>query len=196
MFFALIFIAVPVALGGTCQDDGVCQRGLVCEKNACVVLAPQADSVSDPVHSVAAQVPRLELDASAPPLGLHLEQQPRTGLVIGGAVTLGSMWLLTWTITAASSSPCDNLYNHCNHAMVPVSIIPVAGPIIEAFMTKGAVIPFLVVDGFVQAAGVAMMMAGVILHRDVLVYDIGPVHAQLSPLPNLHGAGFGALASF
>jgi hypothetical protein len=121
----------------------------------------------------------------APP-GYRLKSEPRTGLVIGGAVTLGTVWIST--ILAASivdavrnadrekDEPRDN-------GAAPL-FIPVFGPFIaiSTLDAEGPGTTLLVMDGLAQGAGAAMLIAGLTAERKVWVRQVGNVELRLAPV--------------
>lgn len=111
------------------------------------------------------------------PYGYRPDTRIRKGLVIGGAVTLGSLYLISASFgslaTDVSSSGDDYrpLY------------VPVLGPFItiNTADSRGSGTFFLLIDGVGQSAGLAMLIAGLAAPKSVLVRnDIAEVH--LSPV--------------
>ena len=90
----------------------------------------------------------------------------RKGLVIAGAVTFGSTYLISTGVASAFQDGKNN------DAMVPL-FVPVLGP----FITVGTANPSaigtfaLVVDGLAQSAGVAMFVAGIAAPEKIWVLD-------------------------
>lgn len=102
-------------------------------------------------------------DDRAAPAGYHLEGGVRDGLVIGGAVTLGSLYLLTALTAAALDGP-----NREGNA--GALYVPVAGPFLhlkDASSDTAKLV--LVVDGLAQAAGAAMLVVGLTAPRTFAV---------------------------
>jgi hypothetical protein len=102
-------------------------------------------------------------DDRAAPSGYHLEGGVRDGLVIGGAVTLGSLYLLT-ALTAAA------LHDTNREGNPGVLYVPVAGPFLhlkDASSDTAKLV--LVVDGLAQAAGAAMLVVGLTAPRTFAV---------------------------
>jgi hypothetical protein len=101
-------------------------------------------------------------DRQAPP-GYHLETRVRKGLVIAGSVTFGSMYLLTAMGAAIANDSCKS----CNGSLL---YVPVAGPLLylgEVPSQTGKL--FLVVDSVAQAAGAAMLIAGIASPKTIAV---------------------------
>lgn len=102
-------------------------------------------------------------DDRAAPAGYHLEGGVRDGLVIGGAVTLGSLYLLT-ALTAAALNDTNR------DGSAGVLYVPVAGPFLhlkDASSDTAKLV--LVVDGVAQAAGAAMLVVGLATPRTFAV---------------------------
>lgn len=105
---------------------------------------------------------RWDDDRSAPP-GYHVESGVRDGLVMGGAVTLGSLYLLT-ALTAAALNDTNR------DGSAGVLYVPVAGPFLhmkDASSDTAKLV--LVVDGLAQAAGAAMLVVGLASPRTFAV---------------------------
>jgi hypothetical protein len=131
----------------------------------------------------------LPYEPGAPiPPGYHQEEDIRKGLVVAGAVTAGSLWLLSALIGGAAQGLQDEFgsedctYNgsiyscHKEDKAYWPLVIPLVGP----FITIGTVGTndlegpgtfMLILDGVAQGGGLAMLIAGVVAKRDVLVWD-------------------------
>lgn len=112
------------------------------------------------------------------PPGYHRETSIRKGLVIGGAVTFGTLYLVS-ALTAAAVSDLSG-----GEDFVPL-YIPVAGPFVTIGTSDapagGAVL--LAVDGVAQAGGLAMLILGLAVPRDELVRnDVGGTDLRLTPV--------------
>lgn len=110
------------------------------------------------------------------PYGYHPDTQIRKGLVIGGAVTLGSLYLLS----ASIASVADDVST--TDEFTPL-YFPVVGPFITIGTAdaEGSGTFILLVDGVGQSAGLAMLIAGLASPRSVLVRnDLAEV--RLSPV--------------
>ena len=90
------------------------------------------------------------------PDGYRVETKRKPGLYVGGAVTLGGAYLLTVS-AAAIVEPLDS-------SVWPL-YIPVVGPFIAlgttSYSSAGSSY-LLVMDGLVQAAGLGMLVGGVV----------------------------------
>ena len=126
--------------------------------------------------------------------GYHPTTRIRRGLVIGGAVTFGSTYLLTaFTAAILVESKIDN------SAYAPL-FVPVLGPFITigtAHASGGGTF-VLVLDGLAQAGGAAMFIAGLAAPKTALVRnDIGK--PSFTPIPMTFGrssAGVGLVGTF
>ena len=161
--------------------------------------APPPGYSAPPGYGYAARAP--EGPATLPykdgypiPDGYHPEKQYRKGLIIGGAITFGLMYLLP-AIPASMTSDKSLL-------------VPIAGPFIElghlsfssnredrGFAAGAAVL--LVIDGLAQTAGAAMLLAGLTTKREVLVRDdVAGATVRVTPLTmGYGGAGIGLVGT-
>ncbi len=105
------------------------------------------------------------VEGMAIPPGYTRESHIRKGLVIGGAVTFGSLWLITSIYGAAGMSMEDegSILNTSEYEPEDwgVLIIPVAGPFIAIGTLDASAGPsvLLAIDGVAQAGGLAMLIA-------------------------------------
>jgi len=103
------------------------------------------------------------------PEGYHKDTKIRKGLVIGGAVTFGAVWLVTVLIGSVIVS-VDEGINSGTSEYTPL-FVPVVGPFITmgtANIGSAAYAP-LIINGVAQAGGVAMLVAGLAAKKTVLV---------------------------
>ncbi len=148
-----------------------------------------------PYYPVAAPQP-------APPPQPREESRPHLGLAISGGVMLGVSWL----VHAALISPlagCD--LDSCQDAWGDfrlVGTIPLAGPWIQLAVKptsdRDGWLPYLVIDGLLQIAGLTMLILGVSLRETVTVYSEGPAGFELAVLPSAgpDGGGLGLVGRF
>lgn len=133
--------------------------------------------------------PTLEYQDGQPvPAGYHPESHVRKGLVVGGAVTLGSLWLLS-SVTAAAAHDAgtkglDGLYVPC---VGPFIAIGTGKP--NSTGTLG-----LVLDGIAQTGGLAMMIGGLASQKTVLVRDSG-FELRAAPMVGRGAYGLGFIGS-
>jgi hypothetical protein len=133
------------------------------------------------------------------PEGYRKDTRVRRGLVVGGAVTFGTTWLLSAlsaTVMLRSDDSGDDYggnYRNSDKGMPGAAAlyVPVAGPFIaiHTLDTEGAGTAVLFVDGLAQAAGVSMFIAGLAAKRTVLVKT---PEASMSFAPTAPGAPSGA----
>src|SRR4051812_26805889 len=98
------------------------------------------------------------------PPGYRPSTKIRTGLVIGGAVTLGAVWLLN-VATASIAVSVDS-----NGSVAAPLFAPVVGPFIAIGTLHANALGgfWLAFDGVVQAAGAAMLIAGIAAPKTIL----------------------------
>jgi hypothetical protein len=153
--------------------------------------------------SVAASGPRKITDweeGEPIPPGYHPVSRIRKGLVIGGAVLFGSMYLIS-VMTAAIAQDTCKATSACSNPLTPL-FIPVAGPFVQLGNTGGSATAavFLVLDGLAQAGGVAMFIAGLAAPKTVLVRnDLAKTKVHVMPVPMALGnnaPGFGFVGAF
>ena len=154
-------------------------------------MAQQTQQVYVP-QSVAMSGPRVindYQDGDPVPPGYHADTRVRKGLVIGGAVTFGSMYLLS--VLVASTA------NDIQKDSATLLYVPVLGPFLQMGKTdssSGKTI--LAIDGLAQAAGVAMLIGGLVSPKTVLVRnDL----AEISVVPmrvGTDGSGAGLVGKF
>jgi hypothetical protein len=103
------------------------------------------------------------------PTGFHYELRPRYGLVIGGSITFGVFWMTSVSIGIGFS----------DYALV----VPVIGPFLDIHPgNDGITNMYLMLDGLAQTAGMAMLLAGALTRKKVLVRDgftVLPTHNGL-----------------
>jgi hypothetical protein len=148
-------------------------------------------------QSVALSGPRIIKDWSEGepiPPGYHESVRARKGLIIGGAVLFGTMYLISAFAAAAETdlSSCG-----CHGGL----FIPGAGPFVELGHSGGATASlFLVLDGVSQVGGIAMFIAGFAAPQTVLVRNDmgskGRLHLALSPIIGPDRSGMGVVGTF
>ncbi|HEU4538098.1 MAG TPA: hypothetical protein VFS00_28450 [Polyangiaceae bacterium] len=122
------------------------------------------------------------------PLGYHADTRVRRGLIIGGAVPLGVLYTLTM-LTAAGMSEAG--------AGGEVLYVPVLGPFLQMASTSSQTgNSVLLLDGLGQAAGAAMLIAGLAWPKTILVRnDLG--HVRVTPMPvGSSGGGLSLVGTF
>jgi hypothetical protein len=110
--------------------------------------------------------------------------RPRIGLIVAGAVTLGTSWLITsaaaatnatydaYSVTINGSGSGSGDFGYASQ-LWPL-YIPVLGPWIEMGYLSGSGAPtgaaLLAFDGLVQAGGLAMIIGGAVSRTRVAIY--------------------------
>ena len=135
---------------------------------------PQSVAMSGPQ-----EIPNWNEGDPIPP-GYHATTRARRGLIIGGAVTFGSLYLLSALVAAAGS---DSSYGG-NNREAPLWI-PGLGPFVRMASNSSATgNVVLLVDGLAQCAGLTMLTVGLMSPKTVLVRnDLG----EDRPAPAEHG---------
>jgi hypothetical protein len=135
-------------------------------------------------------------DGEPIPSGYHRRARQRTGLIVAGSVTLGSLWFISAVIAATSVDSCR--YGGCQSA--GFLFAPVIGPFIEMGRTgKGSATGelMLAVDGLGQTAGAAMLIGGMSSSKIVLVRnDLASEPPKLAVQPYFTGRSAGLRGSF
>jgi hypothetical protein len=127
------------------------------------------------------------------PPGYEITTRPRRGLIIGGAVTLGTTWLLSATTASflesyGGTNPLWPLY------------IPVVGPFITlgTAESEGAGTFILIIDGVAQAGGLAMLIAGFTAAETRLERKKNESFSiNVTPMPvGMQGTGLGVVGTW
>ena len=103
-------------------------------------------------------------DEPVPP-GYRSEDRIRKGLVVGGAITSGVLWVGSIIAASVLGSDGDRGARH-----VPL-YFPVVGPFIAAgtLPAKDSGLALAIIDGVGQSAGAAMLISGILAEKTVLV---------------------------
>ena len=124
-------------------------------------------------------------DGARIPDGYRPEMRFRTGLIVAGATTFGSMYLIT-ALTGSFVNGDGPMF------------VPVVGPFIEVGQLhrdpfSGFAAFLLVFDGVAQTAGAAMLIGGLASKKHVLVrQDVATTTVRVTPLTmGYAGAGVG-----
>lgn len=162
-------------------------------------------------QSVAMSGPRVIKDyeeGDPIPPGYHADTQMRKGLVIGGAITFGCMYIFSVIAGAAiDDTNKDYKYVNGNYTTTKGSAedsgtflyIPVAGPFLQMTRTETATgNVFLAIDGIAQAAGATMLIVGLTSPKTVLIRnDLAEV--KVTPMRmgmDGSGTGLGLVGTF
>jgi hypothetical protein len=132
-------------------------------------------------------------DSQPIPPGYHAEEHARKGLVIGGAVLFGSMYLLSALVAAVDSDAYQGQSNPAAALWVPA-----VGPFIQMGNTGSATAGvFLAIDGLAQIGGIAMFTIGLADPKTEMVRnDLGSIHVKLAPIIASGHEGMGLVGTF
>ncbi len=121
------------------------------------------------------------------PPGYRVEERPRTGLVVGGAVLFG----VTYLITALIGSVASDLNDKDGKWL----LLPVAGPFVYSTTVDSATAKtWLYIDGLAQAGGVTMFILG-LAGRKMLIRNDVASKVQIMPMIGKTN-GLSLIASF
>jgi hypothetical protein len=150
------------------------------------VYVPQSVALSGP-----REIKDYEEGDPIPP-GYHAESKIRKGLVIGGSILFGAMYILTVLVGAGIN---DANGNHSSEGSF--LFVPVAGPFLQMTKTDTSLGNVtLAIDGVAQAAGATMFIVGITSPKTVLVRnDLGEVRVAPMRLGQ-GGAGMGLVGTF
>ena len=149
-------------------------------------------------QSVAMSGPREIRDweeGDAVPLGYHAESRVRRGLIVGGAVTFGVLYLLSVLVASAGA---DDARASGRSNEEGALWAPVAGPFIQMGSTSSTTgSTFLFIDGIGQLAGAAMLVGGLAAPRTVLVRNDLASITTITPMRvGKDGMGMGLTGTF
>lgn len=165
-------------------------------------------------QSVAMSGPRVIKDyeeGDPIPPGYHADTQMRKGLVIGGAITFGVMYIFSVIAGAAMDDMNKTRSSYDYRTGLSTSspgkaedsgtflYIPVAGPFLQMTRTDTATgNVFLAIDGVAQAAGATMLIVGLTSPKTVLIRnDLAEV--KVTPMRmgmDGSGTGLGLVGTF
>ena len=136
-------------------------------------------------------------DAQPVPPGYHVTTEARKGMIIGGVVLFGALYLIDILIAAGGA---DNANSNGGSNSYTAMYVPAVGPFLQMTTagTGNVGSVFLAVDGLAQCAGVAMFIYGIAAPRTVLVRnDLGFTTPLLVPMKmGQDGYGAGLVAHF
>ena len=124
--------------------------------------------------------------------------RPRIGLIIGGSIMLGTMWVISSVAGGVSQTICEASSSFgCANTYWPL-FIPVVGPFIQMGYiphdsTRSLALLGLAFDGLVQVGGLTMLIVGAAVRQRVPVYA---QRWQLSPMLSSSGTGLAFSARF
>jgi hypothetical protein len=126
------------------------------------------------------------------PSGYHTEGRPILGLVVGGGITFGLAYALTFAVGMSGSNRTG-----------PLAAIPIAGAFIGAAtyqgqpgtLVSGITRDALIGLGAVQIAGAALIVGGLVGRKTWLVRD-KPLPILPVPIARRDGGGLGFIGTF
>lgn len=132
-------------------------------------------------------------DEPVPP-GYHPAKRARTGMIVGGAVLFGTMYLITGFVAAAGA---DSATANGTSNQYGALWVPGVGPFLQMTNTSTAMGNYvLAIDGLAQCAGLAMLIYGISSPRTVLVRD-DLAKPMIMPMKiGQDGYGLGVLGRF
>jgi hypothetical protein len=148
----------------------------------------QAPPMAPPSAPIGPRVLR-NWDESQPiPPGYHVEEHARKGLVIGGAVMFGTMYLLTALGAAIVSDTGNN---------ATALWVPAVGPFIQMGQAGSATGGFfLALDGLIQVGGLAMFTIGLAAPKTEAVRNDAAIQFKLAPIVAKDHTGMGLVGTF
>ncbi len=125
------------------------------------------------------------------PPGYHAATRTRTGAIVGGAVTLGVLYLLSALIASVWTDAIKD--THESNPVVGL-FVPVLGPFITITQSSSATADlFLLVNGAAQTAGAALLIWGLTSPQSLLVKDGYYGRRHLMPQPMIFGTNGGGV---
>jgi hypothetical protein len=127
------------------------------------------------------------------PSGFHPVQRMRRGFIVAGAVTFGSLYLISAFGAAAVHDANANRGTDNADAL----FVPAVGPFIQMGRTTSAFGNMSnLIDGIVQCGGLTMLIYGLTTPRTILVRnDLGMTFLPV-PYVSSRGAGLGWVGTF
>lgn len=124
------------------------------------------------------------------PVGYHVEQRARRGLVLAGSLTAGIPFLVSFLTGLSIGLSGSRSDGEATVAMMA----PIVGPFItiETSGAEGAGVLWLLLDGAAQVAGTGMLIGGLVAKEDKLVRD----YQDASLTPDVRVGPGGATATW
>lgn len=199
----VVFAAMGVSSAAYAQDPPPAQYQREPAKQEYVTPLYQQTQPTYVPQSVAMSGPR-EInnwnEGDPIPPGYRPVERTRKGLIIGGAITFGALWMISAMVAAANGDA-----NKGRENPAAALYVPAVGPFIQmgSADTSSARL-FLGIDGVAQCAGLAMFIVGLASPRTVLVRnDLAanekkePPKPEVKVLPLFGGvSGIGAVGTF
>ena len=146
----LLAVALLVLSPNSCQTNADCSAESYCTAGICTQSpAPKLK----PARARKTVIPYV--DGMEIPDGAKLVTKKRLDLWVTGTVLLAASWITTWGTTAFLCTA------GCPGWAVPVSFVPIFGPIADAVISQPLVATFMITMAIIQAGGTALVFAGV-----------------------------------
>lgn len=139
------------------------------------------------------------------PRGYHVEDQPRSGLVVAGAITLGIPYFFSAVAALSANSQNESAWLYmpvagpwltlgrraysCNADATNQTTSQSLGCVADVFVVMG-----LIFDGIVQATGATLLLVGELATRPGLARDESAL--RVVPMRLGTGAGAGVVGTF
>ncbi len=164
---------------------------VTCKGSAAPLAVPAAEPpaparIAQPFPRLDDEVPDARL--YLPPQRSHVEEQPRYGLLVTGLAIFGANYLMNLSVAYLGGET--------------TFAIPVAGPVLWGSRSGNSdcsdcssdrsMMGLLVFDSLVQAAGLAMALAGALTRSRVTVFD----KVAFAPMAGPGGSGLAVMGSF
>jgi hypothetical protein len=177
-------------------DIGSIFRAMNSHRNALASSVVLAATLAMSSSAFADEPARTDLVPSQPSLGPVREDAPRTEsrlvpeLYITGPLVFGVTYGLTIGITHAAANPGDV------SRATAYAAIPLVGPwvLMGSKLPTMPYTPALIASGIGQAGGLALTIAGLVVHRDVPLPSVATDKVRVTFVPS--GAGAAAIGSF
>lgn len=133
--------------------------------------------------------PRMDYDDGPIPPGYRVTSRVRKGLIIGGAVSFGVLYVLSVLVADAAKGDSYN-----DNSYLKSLYIPAIGPFIAMSHTSSGT-GVLLLDGIGQVAGLAMFISGFAFPRTELVRnDVATV--RMAPMIGQGRSGLALVGTF
>jgi hypothetical protein len=176
---------------------------------SCSAIAPTAGAQTAPLPApppaVAAPSPSQWQPGDPVPRGYHVEDQPRSGLVVAGVITLGVPYFFSAVAALSANSQNESGWLYapvagpwltlgrraysCNADATNQTTSQSLGCVADVFVVMG-----LIFDGIVQATGATLLLVGVLDTKPGLARDESAI--RVVPMRLGSGAGAGIVGGF
>lgn len=183
---------VIVGSGDSCRADADCVSGLLCIRGACVSrsqLAPVGTPAATPAAPRNPVKPgrpyeRPYLEGEELPEGAVITERSNRKMWGSGIGVLSASWLTVASTTAALCKASG-----CMPWVVPVSFIPVVGPLAAAAVAETGPMTFYLIAAATQLTGVGLIVGGILAKKQFVVIPVAQVTVSGGSSFGLHAAG-------